>query len=47
MIVRNLIPSTLGNIVGGMVMVGMSYWFVYLRNPGEKAPAKPGRKKKK
>ena len=27
----NLIPSTLGNIVGGALFVGMAYWFVYLR----------------
>ena len=28
---RNLIPVTLGNIVGGAVLVGLVYWFVYLR----------------
>jgi formate/nitrite transporter len=28
---NNLIPVTLGNIVGGAVMVGLVYWFVYLR----------------
>jgi formate transporter len=27
----NLTPVTLGNIVGGAVMVGAIYWFVYLR----------------
>jgi formate/nitrite transporter len=27
----NLLPVTLGNIVGGSVMVGIVYWFVYLR----------------
>jgi formate transporter len=31
----NLIPVTLGNIVGGALMVGAIYWFVYLRRPGE------------
>ena len=30
-IVNNLIPVTLGNIVGGAGMVGLVYWFVYLR----------------
>lgn len=30
-LINNLVPVTLGNIVGGMVFVGMSYWFVYLR----------------
>jgi formate/nitrite transporter len=29
--VNNLIPVTLGNIVGGAGMVGLVYWFVYLR----------------
>jgi formate/nitrite transporter len=27
----NLVPVTLGNIIGGGVFVGMSYWSVYLR----------------
>jgi formate/nitrite transporter len=27
----NLLPVTLGNIVGGALMVGAVYWFVYLR----------------
>jgi formate/nitrite transporter len=27
----NLVASTLGNIVGGTVLVGLVYWFVYLR----------------
>ena len=31
----NLVPVTLGNIVGGALMVGAIYWFVYLRpRPG-------------
>jgi formate transporter len=30
-LVANLLPVTLGNIVGGAVMVGAVYWFVYLR----------------
>lgn len=28
---HNLLPVTLGNIVGGMVFVALAYWFVYLR----------------
>ncbi len=28
-IVNNLIPVTLGNIVGGAFFVGLAYWFVY------------------
>jgi len=31
MFTRNLIPVTLGNIIGGMVLVGCAYWFIYLR----------------
>ena len=28
-IVDNLIPATLGNIVGGAIFVGMAYWYIY------------------
>lgn len=34
-LVMNLLPVTLGNIVGGAVLVAAVYWFVYLRNEGE------------
>ena len=36
-LVDNLIPVTLGNIIGGGGLVGLFYWFVYLR---KRAPAK-------
>jgi len=26
----NLLPVTIGNIIGGVVMVGLMYWFIYL-----------------
>ena len=29
---NNLLPVTLGNIIGGAVLVGLVYWFIYLRN---------------
>jgi formate transporter FocA len=29
--VVNLLPVTLGNIIGGALMVGLVYWFIYLR----------------
>ncbi|MBW2314300.1 MAG: formate/nitrite transporter family protein [Deltaproteobacteria bacterium] len=29
---RNLVPVTLGNVVGGSLLVGGMYWFIYLRN---------------
>lgn len=31
--VGNLIPVTLGNVVGGSVFVALVYWIVYLRKP--------------
>ncbi|MCU5775021.1 formate transporter FocA [Erwiniaceae bacterium BAC15a-03b] len=31
-IVDNLIPVTIGNIIGGGVMVGLTYWVIYLRS---------------
>jgi formate transporter FocA len=30
-LVSNLLPVTIGNIIGGTVLVGLVYWFVYLR----------------
>ena len=30
---KNLLPVTIGNIIGGTVFVGMSYWGAYLRPP--------------
>lgn len=35
---RNLVPVTLGNIVGGTLLVAAIYWFVYLRGSGPGAP---------
>jgi formate/nitrite transporter len=32
-LVSNLLPVTIGNIIGGAILVGAVYWFVYLR-PG-------------
>lgn len=29
--VANLLPVTIGNIIGGAFMVGLIYWFIYLR----------------
>jgi formate/nitrite transporter len=33
----NLLPVTIGNIVGGAIMVGAVYWFVYLRHRTEES----------
>lgn len=30
-LVANLLPVTIGNIIGGALMVGLVYWFIYLR----------------
>jgi len=31
-LINNLLPVTIGNIIGGAVMVGAVYWFIYLRH---------------
>jgi formate transporter FocA len=36
---RNLVPVTIGNVIGGGVMVGAVYWFVYLRPHPARAAA--------
>ena len=28
---RNLVPVTIGNVIGGTLLVGLMYWFIYLR----------------
>jgi formate transporter len=33
---HNLLPVTIGNIIGGGVMVGLVYWFVYLWDKNKK-----------
>jgi formate transporter len=40
-VTANLVPVTIGNIVGGAVMVGAIYWFVYLRKGGDVPSAQP------
>jgi len=32
---RNLLPVTIGNVIGGTLLVGAVYWFVYLRRRRE------------
>ncbi len=32
---KNLLPVTIGNIIGGGVLVAVVYWFVYLRRTGK------------
>ena len=31
MFAGNLLPVTIGNIIGGAICVGLPYWFIYLR----------------
>lgn len=38
---KNLIPVTLGNIVGGSLLVGVGYWFIYLYGKKEKVNESP------
>ena len=33
----NLLPVTIGNVIGGGVLVGAVYWLVYLRRKGSPA----------
>jgi formate transporter len=44
--INNLIPVTLGNIIGGGLMVGAVYWFVYLRKPAQTQAAQPESRQK-
>ena len=30
-VIGNLLPVTIGNVIGGALMVGLVYWLVYLR----------------
>ncbi|KMT23103.1 formate/nitrite transporter family protein [Clostridium cylindrosporum] len=34
--IGNIIPVTIGNIIGGMLLVGLAYWFVYVKMPRDK-----------
>ncbi|HEX6133485.1 MAG TPA: formate transporter FocA [Longimicrobiales bacterium] len=40
-LLHNLLPVTIGNIIGGVVLVGATYWFIYLR--ARRAAAETGR----
>jgi formate/nitrite transporter len=42
-LVDNLLPVTIGNVVGGALMVGAVYWFVYLRRGAAAARRAPNR----
>lgn len=42
-LVANLVPVTIGNIIGGGVLVGAVYWFVYLRTRAGAAAPTDGR----
>lgn len=48
-LVGNLLPVTIGNIIGGALMVGLVYWFIYLRPSwtGQKTDAEQPEKKLK
>jgi formate transporter len=41
-LVANLLPVTIGNVIGGAGMVGIVYWFVYLRGSRSPAPRDEG-----
>ncbi|MBI2207668.1 MAG: formate/nitrite transporter family protein [Candidatus Rokubacteria bacterium] len=37
-LVANLVPVTVGNVIGGTLLVGIVYWFVYLRPVSHEPP---------
>jgi len=39
-LINNLLPVTIGNIIGGALMVGVVYWFIYLRHQHPAVAAK-------
>jgi len=39
MFIKNLLPVTIGNIIGGLVFVGIAYWFVYLHKSASETQA--------
>ena len=41
-LVANLLPVTLGNVIGGAAMVGIVYWFIYLRGVRRDGLTDPG-----
>jgi len=41
-LLANLVPVTLGNIVGGAIFVGSLYWWVYMRKEAKDSPGRPG-----
>lgn len=34
--VTNIVAATIGNVIGGAILVGLVYWFVYLRPAGDR-----------
>ena len=43
---KNLIPVTIGNIIGGSGFIGVICWFLYLREPAKKPVRKASKKKR-
>jgi formate/nitrite transporter len=39
---RNLLPVTIGNIIGGALLVGFAYWYIYLRPKQARQTAEAG-----
>lgn len=47
MFVNNLIPVTIGNILGGSLIVGLGYWFCYIRKNSPVMENVPGQEMKR
>jgi formate transporter len=39
---KNLLPVTIGNIIGGALLVGFAYWYIYLRPHQARQTAEAG-----
>ncbi|WP_010293685.1 formate/nitrite transporter family protein [Clostridium senegalense] len=35
-VIHNLIPVTIGNIIGGSILIGLTYWFIYKKSEKNK-----------
>jgi formate/nitrite transporter FocA (FNT family) len=38
---KNLLPVTIGNIIGGALLVGILYWLIYLQGTKDPQTTKP------
>jgi formate/nitrite transporter FocA (FNT family) len=46
-VVDNLVPVTLGNVIGGAVLVAAVYWAVYLRRSEMRTASEPSERERR